>query len=99
MIALGSALPPAKPPEPPPPPPPAVVEVVEVPEVAGMSEAVTSTVPPWDSRNAITDHTCGGESCLVITALIGWQPGTTNAVRLSSDSYRDCLQLLPTLGL
>src|SRR6266576_3449372 len=38
--------PPAKPPAPPPPPPPPVGEVVEVLEVAGMSDAVTSTVPP-----------------------------------------------------
>src|SRR5439155_9706059 len=61
MMALGSVDPPAKPPPPPPPPPPPVGEVVEVLEVAGMSEALTSTVPPCDSRNAITDHTCAGE--------------------------------------
>src|SRR5207253_11396815 len=69
MIAFGSVAPPAKPPPPPPPPPP-VLEAVEV--VEGMSEAVTSTVPPCDSRNAITAQTCSGESCFVITGMIGW---------------------------
>src|SRR5690242_15728686 len=55
MMALGSVEPPAKAA----PPAPAgevgeVGEVVEVVEVAGMSPPVTSTVPPCDSRNAIT---------------------------------------------
>src|SRR5205809_495486 len=45
MMAFGSVDPPAKPPPPPPPPPPPVGGVVEVLEVAGMSDAVTSTVP------------------------------------------------------
>src|SRR2546428_3322656 len=92
MMAFGSVLPPAKA-TPPPPPPPG--EVVEVGEDAGMSDALTSTAPPCDSRNAITDQTCAGDSCFVITGMIGWEPDTTNAVGLSSDSYRYCLQVLP----
>src|SRR2546430_7930139 len=54
MIALGSALPPAKT------PPPAVVEVGEGVggfEGGGISEAVTLTRPPWASRDALTGHT------------------------------------------
>src|SRR5690349_16078192 len=72
MVAFGSVDPPAKPPPPPPPPPPPGGEVVEVLEVAGISEAVTSTVPPCDSRKAITAQICCGESCFVITGMIGW---------------------------
>jgi len=50
-----------------PPPPPPAVEVVE----AGMSAPVTSTVPPCDSRNAISDQICGGDSCAVMRGMIG----------------------------
>src|SRR5689334_9434716 len=66
MMALGSVDPPAKAAPPAPPPPPLAGELEGVVEVAGMSDAVTSTAPPWDSRNAITAQTCCGESCLVI---------------------------------
>src|SRR5439155_25570697 len=72
MIPSGSVEPPAKAAPPAAPAPPVeVVDVAEVVAVDGMSDAVTSTVPPCDSRNAITDHTCAGESCLVITGMIG----------------------------
>src|SRR5207237_10889313 len=95
MIALGSVLPPARPPPPPPHPPP-VLEAVEV--VEGMSEAVTSTAPPCDSRNAITAQTCSGESCFVIPGMIGWQPGPPYAGGLSRDSRRYCLKPFPRAG-
>src|SRR5689334_390504 len=71
MMALGSVEPPAKVAPPPPAPPGEGWEVEEVEEVAGISDVVTSTVPPWDSKNAITAQTCCGESCLVITGMIG----------------------------
>src|SRR5213076_2155705 len=91
MITLGSVLPAAKL------PPPALPGLA--PGVGGfalaISSPVTSTVPPCASRNAITAHTCSGESCFVITGMIGWYPGTTYAVGLSSDSKRYCLQLFP----
>src|SRR2546430_4944134 len=90
MMPLGPGRPPASPP-----PPPGAAEAAGAAEVAGMSDAVTSTVPPCDSRNAITAQTCSGESCFVITGMIGWYPGTTYAVGLSSDSKRYCLQLFP----
>src|SRR5439155_16298971 len=96
MMAFGSVLPPATAAPPAPPPPPGEVgEVGEAGEVVGISDAVTSTVPPCDWRNAIRHETCAGESCFVITGMIGWSPETTYAVGLSSDSYRDCLQVLP----
>src|SRR5207244_8041429 len=61
MIALGSVLPAANPGSSDPGRKPGVPGVPGV--GAGMSEAVTSTVPPCDSRNAITAHTCSGDSC------------------------------------
>src|SRR3989441_12646618 len=90
-IALGSVLPPAKAaPAPPALPPPDGAALS-----AGMSDAVTSTVPPCASRNAITAQICWGESCFVITGMIGWYPLTTYATGGSSSSKSDCLQLVP----
>src|SRR5213596_687683 len=68
MIVIGSVLPAAMPPE--------AVEVVEVVEVvedpaAGMSDAVTSTVPPFDSRNATSAHICWGDRMRPISGMIG----------------------------
>src|SRR5206468_11829682 len=50
MITLGSVLPPASPG----PVGPGLTPGATAPPSAGMSDAVTSTVPPCDSRNAIT---------------------------------------------
>src|SRR5882762_6125305 len=68
MIVIGSVLPAAMPPE--------AVEVVEVVEVVedpagGMSDAVTSTVPPFDSRNATSAQSCCGERIRPISGMIG----------------------------
>ena len=73
MITLGSVLPPASPG----PVGPGLTPGAPAPPSAGMSDAVTSTVPPCDSRNAITAQICWGESCFVITGMIGWYPLTT----------------------
>src|SRR6266700_3296249 len=67
MIAVGSVLPPANDP----PALPGLAPGVSG-AAAGMSPPVTSTVPPFDSRNAITAQICGGESWRVITGMIGW---------------------------
>src|SRR2546425_10197589 len=64
---IGSVLPPPTPPAPVPPPPGG-----DGGAEAGMSAPVTSTVPPWDSRNAITAQICSAGSCRVITGMIGW---------------------------
>src|SRR5579859_791376 len=64
MIAVGSVLPPAK-------APPGLAPGVSG-AAAGMSLPVTSTVPPFDSRKAITAQICDGESWRVITGMIGW---------------------------
>src|SRR5216683_6952129 len=71
VIAIGKVLPPANAAPPallaPGLPPPAAGAVW-----AGISAAVTSTVPPCDSRKEISAQICAEESCFVITGMIGW---------------------------
>src|SRR5882762_2297228 len=84
MIAIGSVLPFAI---------PAAVGAPAAPELApgaaeaaGISDAVTSTVPPFDSRNATSAQICCGERILPISGMIGSYPVTTKARGLVSDS-------------
>src|SRR3989442_15328653 len=70
MMAIGSVLPPAN--EPPgfPGLAPGVSWLC-----CGMSDAVTSTVPPCDSKNAISAQICGGGGLLVTQGGVGgWPP-------------------------
>ena len=46
------------------------VDVVEVVE-DGMSDALTSTVPPFDSRNATSAQSCYGDRMRPISGMIG----------------------------
>src|SRR5205809_6452144 len=90
IIVIGSVLPPAIPGPPPPPggePPAGVVE-------AGMSDALTSTVPPFDSKNATSAHSCCGESVRPISGMMGSLPCTTKARRYVTDPGTDALQTL-----
>src|SRR5438045_8975409 len=64
MIVMGSVDPPAM--------PGPVLLVAGAPGAfaAGMSEALTSTVPPCDSRNAAGAQICGGDRTRPISGLI-----------------------------
>src|SRR5712664_2368176 len=80
MIVMGSVLPPAI-------PGPELLAAGDAGAFAGgMSDAVTSTVPPCDSRNATSAQICCGERIRPISGMIGSYPDTTNARGLVSDS-------------
>jgi len=57
-------------------------EVVE----DGMSDTLTFTAPPLDSRNATSAQSCCGDSVRPMSGMIGSYPGTTYARGLVSDS-------------
>src|SRR5712675_2423255 len=69
------------------------------PDAGGISDPLTSTVPPFDSRNATSAQICCGDRILPISGMIGSYPGTTKARGFVSDSYRYALQSLPASRL
>src|SRR2546428_9672370 len=99
MIAVGSVLPPAN--AAPAGLPPALAGLAPGAGwlCCGMSDAVTSTVPPCDSKNAISAQICGGESCFVITGMIGWEAAPTKAGGVGWGSERGFFLGLPGPGL
>src|SRR5262245_15349203 len=94
MMAMGSVEPLAMPgPEGPELPPGVGVDA------AGTSDAVTSTVPPCDSRYAISAQICWGESVRLMSGMIGSYPVTTNVPGAVRDSNRYALHALPVTRL